>query len=35
MAMPALKHSGPGDEFVASPEEVEALLAGASLAIHR
>jgi 2-dehydro-3-deoxygluconokinase len=35
MAMAALKHSIPGDEFVATRDEVEALLAGASLEIHR
>jgi 2-dehydro-3-deoxygluconokinase len=35
MAMAALKHTIPGDEFVATRDEVEALLAGASLAIHR
>jgi 2-dehydro-3-deoxygluconokinase len=35
MAMAALKHSIPGDEFVATREEVESLLAGASLEIHR
>ena len=35
MAMAALKHSIPGDEFVATREEVESLLAGASREIHR
>jgi 2-dehydro-3-deoxygluconokinase len=35
MAMAGLKHSIPGDEFVATREEVESLLAGASLEIHR
>jgi hypothetical protein len=35
MAMAALKHTIPGDEFVATREEVESLLAGASLEIHR
>jgi 2-dehydro-3-deoxygluconokinase len=35
MAMAALKHSIPGDEFVATRDEVESLLAGASLEIHR
>lgn len=35
MAMAALKHTIPGDEFIATREEVEALLAGSSLEIHR
>jgi hypothetical protein len=35
MAIAALKHTIPGDEFVATREEVESVLAGASLAIHR
>jgi 2-dehydro-3-deoxygluconokinase len=35
MAMAALKHTIPGDEFVATRDEVEALLAGASGGIHR
>lgn len=35
MAMAALKHTIPGDEFVATREEVEALLAGGATSIHR
>jgi 2-dehydro-3-deoxygluconokinase len=35
MAMAALKHTIPGDEFVATKEEVEALLAGGATGIHR
>jgi len=35
MAMAALKHTIPGDEFIATRDEVEALLAGAASGIHR
>jgi 2-dehydro-3-deoxygluconokinase len=35
MAMAALKHTIPGDEFIATREEVEALLAGVAHGIHR
>jgi hypothetical protein len=35
MVIAALKHTIPGDELVATREKVEAVLAGASLAIHR
>jgi 2-dehydro-3-deoxygluconokinase len=35
MAMAALKHTIPGDEFVATREEVEALIGGTAGGIHR